>query len=431
MTSRATAGDSARVAAQVLLPTLAAGVLQPDRAAVRLLRGLRARYGAGPLRLRVPGRSVAVVLDADDVGRVLSETPSPFTPASLEKMAALDHFQPHAVLTTRGPERASRRTFNERALEWRHSLHAVAGPADTAVREEAANLLAGAGGRLDWDSFNVTWWRTVRRIVLGDGARDDHAVTDRLATLRYHGNWAYLRPRDRDLRERFRERLAGHLDRAERGSLAGAIAGTPADCGVDPYGQVPHWLFAFDAVGMVTFRTLALLATHPAHAARARAEALEGSGARQLPFLRACALESVRLWPTTPMVLRESTDGTEWRGGQLPANTTFLVFAPYFHRDPRRVPFAHRFDPDVWLDGRAQADFALVPFSDGPGECPGQNVALLAASTMLAALLEDREYRLLAPRKLGPRSALPATLDNFGMRFAVYDYGAAASNSPA
>ena len=61
--------DTMRVAAQVLLPTLAGGVikrrpaalaiaekLQLDRPGVRLMRRLRSRYGARPLRLRVPGR---------------------------------------------------------------------------------------------------------------------------------------------------------------------------------------------------------------------------------------------------------------------------------------------------------------------------------------------------------------------------------------
>ncbi|PRX45469.1 cytochrome P450 [Prauserella shujinwangii] len=432
----ATRTDTARVLGQVVLPTLAGGVLKRrpkvmalagrlrlDRPAVRLLRRLRSRYGPDPVPLRIPRRSFALVLDAGDVERVLDRTPAPFAPATREKSAALSHFQPHAVLTTRGSERRPRRRFNEDALEWNHPLHAVAGAADTAVREETARLLAETGDRLDWPAFNRAWWRIVRRIVLGDGARDDDEVTDALATLRYHGNWAYLRPKDRGLRERFRRTLARHLDRAERGSLAGAVADTPAEPGVDPYGQVPHWLFAFDAVGMVTLRTLALLATHPVQAASARAEAGDAMGPSQLPYLRACVLESVRLWPTTPIVLRESTETTEWRTGNLPPETTFVVFSPFFHRDRERLPFADRFDPDVWLDGRAQQDPALVPFSEGPGECPGQNLALFTASTMLAALLADRDYRLLAPRttarRLGSGRRLPATLDNFGLRFAV------------
>ena len=34
-------------------------------------------------------------------------------------------------------------------------------------------------------------------------------------------------------------------------------------------------------------------------------------------------LESARLWPTTPVILRESTIATRWHGTWLPENTEF------------------------------------------------------------------------------------------------------------
>ncbi|MFC4001792.1 cytochrome P450 [Prauserella oleivorans] len=434
MTRRATVADTVRVAAGVVLPTLAGGVikrrprvlamaerLQLDRSAIGVLRGLHARYGAGPLVLRVPKRSFAIVLDPGDVERVLDHTPAPFHPATYEKRAALNHFQPRAVLSTRSPERQPRREYNEIVLESAHQLHSLAAPAHVVVEEETKQLLDGVT-ELDWDTFNITWWRIVRRIVLGDGARDDDEVTDRLAQLRLRANWAYLRPKSRRRREAFRRTLDELLDRAESGSLAAKIAATPAEPGVDPHGQVPHWLFAFDAAGMATMRTLALLATHP----RQNAQAREDLDDPALPYLRACVTDAVRLWPTTPALLRESTTATSWRGDQLPPDTTFLVFAPYFHRDPESVPFADRFEPEAWLDGRASHYPALVPFSDGPGRCPGENLVLFVTSTMLAQLLRRGEYRLLAPRTLSPQRPLPATLDHFGLRFA---YEARSSSS--
>ena len=71
----ASAADTARVLSTVLAPIVAQGPilrrprmlklaqrLDADRRAGRLLRGLRGKYGPDPLLLRVPGRSVAVVL---------------------------------------------------------------------------------------------------------------------------------------------------------------------------------------------------------------------------------------------------------------------------------------------------------------------------------------------------------------------------------
>lgn len=88
-----------------------------------------------------------------------------------------------------------------------------------------------------------------------------------------------------------------------------------------------------------------------------------------------------------------------------------MIFAPFFHRDDQRLPYAHHFTPEIWLDGRAQHSWSLVPFSAGPAGCAGRNLALLVASTLLAGLLEDHEFRLTSPAPLDPgvRSPGPST----------------------
>ncbi len=164
---------------------------------------------------------------------------------------------------------------------------------------------------------------------------------------------------------------------------------------------MPHWLFAFDAAGMAIMRTLAMLATHPEAAARAETDT--GAPA-QLPFLRACVLDTLRLWPTTPALLRETTAPAHG----LPEGTTVFVFTPYFHR-----AVSDRFEPDLWLDGRAQSHPALVPFSAGPG----RNLVLYTTSTMLAAMRTHREYELVGDHGLRDRDHLPATVDNFHLTF--------------
>ncbi|MEV4050406.1 cytochrome P450 [Amycolatopsis sp. NPDC049688] len=414
----ASVAETLRVAVEVALPTLAGGVikrrpaamavagkLQFDRPAVRLLRRLRDRHYGRPLRLRVPGRTVELALSGADVKRVLAGAPTPFSPSTVEKRAALGHFQPHGVLISDPADRPARRAFTEAVLQPGRPLHELAAPFAQAVAEEAAALRSDA--TLDWDTFNVVWWRLVRRVVLGSAARDDTTLTDQLERLRLDANWAYLHPKRRQLREEFRHRLTQHLDRAEPGSLAAVIAAEDEATAPD---QVAHWLFAFDAAGMATFRTLALLASHPAEQERAREES-ESTGPAQLSFLRACVLEAVRLWPTTPMILRETTEETSWG----PAGTTVLIFTPFFHRDPD-LPYADRFEPDLWLDGRAAENPALVPFSAGPAICPGRDLVQFCASTMLAELLRDHRFEQASGPVLSPERPLPATLDNFHLK---------------
>ncbi len=416
--------ETLRVAVEVALPSLAGGVikrrpavlgvagkLQLDRPAVRLLRRLRERHYGRPLRLRVPGRSVELALSGADVKRVLAGAPTPFSPSTVEKRAALGHFQPHGVLISGPADRPARRAFTEAVLQPGRPLHELAAPFAQAIAEEAAALRRET--TLDWDTFTVTWWRVVRRVVLGSAARDDATLTDQLGRLRLDANWAYLHPKRKRLREEFKRRLTEHLDRAEPGSLAAVIAAEDTENTASAPDQVAHWLFAFDAAGMATFRTLAVLASHPAEQERAREE-IDGTGPAQLSFLRACVLESVRLWPTTPMLLRETTEETSWG----PAGTTVLIFTPFFHRDPE-LPYADRFEPDLWLDGRAAENPALVPFSAGPAICPGRDLVQFCASTMLANLLRGHRFEPVAGPVLSPERPLPATLDNFHLKLGL------------
>lgn len=178
---------------------------------------------------------------------------------------------------------------------------------------------------------------------------------------------------------------------------------------------------------MAAVRALALLATHRSEHERARAEAAgrPAGTPSPLPFLRSCLLESLRLWPTTPATLRDSTEPTSWQtasggSGTVPAGSAFLILTPPLHRDRDRFDLADAFVPDIWLDGRADELRPLVPFSAGPAGCPGRNLALFTSSTVLSVILAsfDRLVLVTAPT-LRPDRALPPTLNHYGIRFAV------------
>lgn len=431
---KASVRDTMGVVAGVLAPTVARGIiirrprvvalaqrLDLDRRAVRRLQRLHEAYGGGPLLLRIPFRKQAVVLDPQDVHRVLQETPEPFTPASSEKRAALDHFEPKGVLVSRGAERTDRRQFNEAVLETDRPVHQLGDRFASVVAQEAVELVGAVGptGVMGWDDFAPAWMRVVRRVVFGDAARDDEGITDAMAELRAAANWAFLRRQRTGLRQELFDRVEGHVARAEPGSLAEVMARTPTTERTAPVQQVPQWLFAFDAAGMATFRALALVASHPPATDRARAEAMDtAEGVRlELPYLRGCVLESLRLWPTTPAVLRQLTAPTTFDGVELRRGTGFLIYTPYFHRDDRRLPYADRFHPDLWLEERSDLDWPLIPFSAGAGMCPGRNLVLLTTSLVLARLLAHRRVELVGGVTLGPDQPLPGTLDPYGLRF--------------
>ena len=108
-----------------------------------------------------------------------------------------------------------------------------------------------------------------------------------------------------------------------------------------------------------------------------------------------------------PAILRETTTDTTWESGALPAKTALLIFVPYFHRDPLRLPYADAFTPDSWLDGNSPGDWPLIPFSAGPAECPGRNLVLLVTSALLAALIEHQRLYQIQPRPLEASAPQP------------------------
>ncbi|WP_435107417.1 cytochrome P450 [Nocardiopsis synnemataformans] len=467
---RPTAAETARVLSSVVLPNLARGVivrrplmtglvagLDADRRAVSLLRGLRERHGDDPLPLRLAGRRLALVLSAKDVGRLLRETPEPFSPGGMEKRGALSHFQPHGVLISDHDARPGRRAANVAALVPGQTIHpdgdVIAGQADD---EALALRLALRGGEvLDWRRFADSFHAMARRVVFGSFAAEDRRTTELLHVLRSRANWAYAAPADHAAREEFLGRVRANVERAEPGSLAArlvagaAAAESPAGCphsgggghggdlhdgggrgeggasastgnghGADvrPEDQVAHWLFAFDAAAIAAFRSLALLTSLSpgAHAAREEADGREGL---DLPLLRATMLESVRLWPTTLMVIRESTRETAWREEVFEAGTAFLIASSYFHRDSSRLPYADAFEPEIWLDGRAEAEPGIVPFSYGPAGCAARDLVPLTVSLYLRALLRGRDLTRVDAGGPLPASGLPASLNHFALRF--------------
>lgn len=422
--SRASAADTAGVLFDVVLPTFGKGILirrrgvvaladrlELDKRGVRRLQTLRARHGDRPLQLKLPGRPRVIILSAQDAADVLERTPSPFMAASDEKQSALAHFEPQVALASRGPVRAQRRDFNEVVLASDEETHPLADRFASVIEEELAPLVLPPGGTLDWALFSEGWFRVVRRIVLGDEARDDVALTRDLARLRKRANWAFLAPRKEALLKHFQQRVDAYIAKAPPHSLAArsAASARPGDAPAD---QLTHWLFAYDPAGMAVFRTLALLCAHPEAQERAR-DARHETG---LHYLRACLLESLRLWATTPAILRQADQDTQLNGCVIQKDTGIVIFAPLFHRDDQMIDFADRFAPDIWKPGQtAAAEQALVPFSAGPARCPARHLVAMTGAMALAQLT-GQYWRQTGGTRLDPDN-LPATLDPYGLKF--------------
>jgi cytochrome P450 len=406
----------------------AATRLGVDGQAVRFVRGLRKNHGDGPVWVRVLNKPALLVHSRDDVRRVLEGAPSPFAADPEAKRKGMSHFQPDALTLSRGTLWQNRRRFQEAVLDTGRPLHSLADRFLSVAREETIALLGEVGrehgGKLGWEPCHAAFRRLVRRVVLGDSARDDERVSELLAQLMSEANGLPSEPSEQF--DAFMKRIEMYVAAAEEGSLVGRFGQAPADQETRPAGQVVHWLFALqDTLAANAFRALALIASHPRQrrkvedelAAAAREHGLDTpAGVASLEYLEACLQEAMRLWPTTPILSRETLEDTAWNGAVVPAGTQIFIFNTFNHRDPETHEFADHFAPEAWTEGDAGSDWLFNHFSHGPQGCPGAGLALFIGKAVLATVLTERDVKLVAPG-LDPYRPLPHMLDYFSLRF--------------
>jgi cytochrome P450 len=439
---RASRLESVRFTITYQLPSLLRGLLIPlpfwVEVANRLDAGrgvatverLTERYAGQPVMLRSVRGQTLLVVAPDDVRKVLESPVSVYGMNADEKVRLFSEFAPDVLNGSPPDLHAQRRPFNEAVLDYGHEPHRHAERFLRVVHEEVTAMLA-TDEVLDYERSLAAFRRIARRCAFGEAAADDTEFSEEHGRLRRDGDWLGLKFWNRRRNARLRASMVARIQRyvaaAEPGTLVSLFASAPTKADTRPEGQAPFWLMALDAVRIAVFNTLALLTTDATARERALAEIRAAdeahgpgtvAGLADLAFVRACMLDSVRLWPAAAMLVRVTAAETEWYGETLPIGTKVLVPVAAHHR-ARRLPHANRFAPDLWLDGSADADWQMNVFSRGGAQCAGRNLALVLGTASLAEMLRQREFELLSP-KLAPERPLPYGINPLNVRFAVH-----------
>lgn len=390
------------------------GKILSDPGSVRRIHRMRRKYASDYLFVRLGTTRTLLVLDPDGIGRVLDRSPDVYGPPA-PKREGMAHFQPDAVTVSVDGAWQERRRFNAEVLDASESPHHMGQGFLRVVREEI-----NARPPRTWDDFDRLFARITRRVIFGSAARDDTTVTDLLRTLMRESNSSRGRKRQSASFEPFYDRIRHYLEAAEPGSLAALSGEVPSGPETRVAGQIPHWMFAmWETLGTNTARALALIVAHPEASARVRAELAGGDvttarGVERLAYLGGCLQEAMRLWPTTPMLLRETLAGDTLGDAPIPAGTQVLILNSFNHRDRDRVAHPDTFAPESWADGSPSPLFNHL--SNGPQDCVGRHLAVFLGKAVLATLLDRFDYRLLRPR-LDPGKPLPYSYNYFKLRF--------------
>jgi cytochrome P450 len=389
-----------------------------DPAAVKFVSGLRARYGRDLLYLRLSTRRALLVLDRDSVARVLDHSPTIYADGKM-KRDGMRVFQPNAVTISRGDEWRDRRRFNEAVLDFGCPVHRYAAGFLQIIREDIAPATGPAPQLRCWEDFDGLFERLALQVIFGRSARHDTILTGLLRKMMREAN-RLLKPKRSSYFDPFYTRLGAYLYRAEPGSLVALCGAVPATEQTKVENQIPHWMFAaWETLAINTVRALALILAHPRVEQRVRQEIADtdptsAAGIDRLDYLAGCLQEAMRLWPTTPVLLRETVTEDTLGGETVLPGTQVIVWNSFNHRDQTAYPLANTFAPEAWAAGRPSPLFNHL--SSGPQLCAGIDLLLFLGKAVLAILLRTRRYALLGP-PLEPNRPIPYAYNHFDIQF--------------
>lgn len=177
-----------------------------------------------------------------------------------------------------------------------------------------------------------------------------------------------------------------------------------------------------------------LLAQNPSKMKKAQAEidSVLGQGKptfellKKLEYIRLIVVESLRLYPQPPLLIRRSLKPDLLPGGYqgdkdgyaVPAGTDIFISVYNLHRSPYYWDRPDEFEPERFLKQKMSegiegwagfdpsrslgalypneiiSDFAFLPFGGGPRKCVGDQFALMESTVALAMLLQKFDVEL-------------------------------------
>ena len=161
---------------------------------------------------------------------------------------------------------------------------------------------------------------------------------------------------------------------------------------------------ALDTVaGTCAFMLYALL-RHPDVLERVQAEAdalFTGRGPpcealRGMETMHRAAMETMRMYPVTPLLVRTAANSFAFAGHRIPAGERVMIATAVPHYLPECFPEPERFDIDRYGPERAEhrQPYAYAPFGLGAHRCLGNGFAEVQIAATMATVLHEVDLTL-------------------------------------
>lgn len=391
-----------------------------DRRVVKQLTRMRDKYGP-KVYVNIQGNKTLLLLDREGAEHVLKNSPEIYASDPDAKRRGMSHFQPGALTISTGDKWRDRRRFNETVLHGALDGGGHSAKILEVVRREARAVAGKDGRTLAWQDFADAFDRITLQVIYGEEAAYDATLLGNLRKMMREANRVFGLRKSKHF-DSFYASVANYLKSPDPHSLASLCAATASTPDTSVQTQMTHWTFAMsETLAANTARALALIHAHARAEERVREEIAHADvstpeGVRSLKYTGACVQEAMRLWPTTPLLIRRTLEEDYIDGAHVERGTQILINNTFNHRDAETHPFADKFEPEIWIEG-VEHDYDFNHLSNGPQACAGRDVALFIAKGFVACLLSEGRYKLEGPR-LDASLPLPHMYNYFKLKLA-------------
>ncbi len=307
-------------------------------------------------------------------------------------------------------------------------------------------MQAGAMRSVDQDMMRATF-AVISRSMLGGGADDVMAALEAGHAEYYRQiNWWILycmlrlphglprlggkamRRHERRLREAVRALVHARSETASAGDdlLGRLLNAKDPETGLAMSEErlvdnmIAFFIAGSDTTALAITWALYLIAQSPEWEARILDEVLQVAGddpiGREhldgLVVVKQVLNETLRLFPTAPVTVRDILNDVELGGVRVPAGTIGIIpfYAIHRHQGFWRNP--DRFDPDRFSPDAPEkpSRYQFLPFGAGPRICIGAAFAMIEATILLASFVRGARFELppgFSPRVTGQMFLTP------------------------
>lgn len=124
-------------------------------------------------------------------------------------------------------------------------------------------------------------------------------------------------------------------------------------------------------------------------------DCLNEENMKNLPYLRACIKEALRLYPVISGMSRQAGSDMILSGYQIPKGTNVICWPQLFYRDEKYFQNPNDFIPERWIRNdtwNKQFQSYFMPFGFGLRACIGKRIANMEMECLLTNLI--RNYKI-------------------------------------